>query len=60
MPQITRMGTFGEGRRLFRAAGNGINAWEKEKWSAGRPSAGMEWEISVLIASPVTILTFVK
>jgi hypothetical protein len=54
------MGTFGEGRRLFRAAGNGINAWEKEKWSAGRPSAGMEWEISVLIASPVTILTFVK
>jgi hypothetical protein len=60
MPKITRKSTFGGGRRLFRATGKGINAWENVKWSAGRPSAGMEWDISVLLASPVTILTFPK
>jgi len=37
MPQITRKGTFVDGRHLFRAAGKGINTLEKEKWSAGRP-----------------------
>ena len=37
MPQITRKGTFVDGRHLFRADGKGTNILEKEKWSAARP-----------------------
>jgi hypothetical protein len=37
MPQITRKGTFVDGRHLFRTAGEGINTLKKEKWSAGKP-----------------------
>lgn len=55
MPQITRKGTFVDGRHLVGTAGKGIKTWEKEKWSVGRP--GLEWVISVLLAIPVTILT---
>lgn len=37
VPQITRKGTFVDGRHLFRAAGKEINTMEQEKWNAGRP-----------------------
>lgn len=37
MQQITRKGTFVDGRHLLGATGKEMNTLELEKWSAGRP-----------------------